>query len=99
MAFTLQLLHLNDQQTTSLSVLDDIPRAEAILNAFRESGAGDVTLTVSAGDLYLPGLFFAASGDLYGHPGIADVQINNLLGSRPMRSVTMSLMTLRPSPA
>ena len=80
MAFTLQLLHLNDQQTTSLSVLDDIPRAEAILKLFRESGAGDVTLTLSAGDLYLPGLFFAASGDLYGHPGIADVQINNLLG-------------------
>ena len=59
MAFTLQLLHLNDQQTTSLSVLDDIPRAEAILKAFQDSGTGDVILTLSAGDLYLPGLFFA----------------------------------------
>lgn len=80
MAFSLQLLHINDQQTTSLAVLDDIPRAEAILKAFQGSGAGDVTLTLSAGDTYLPGLFFAASGDLYGHPGIADIQINNLLG-------------------
>ena len=80
MAFTLQLLHINDQQTTSLAVLDDIPRAEAILKTFQDSGAGDVTLTLSAGDTYLPGLFFAASGDLYGHPGIADIQINNLLG-------------------
>ena len=80
MAFTLQLLHINDQQTTSLAVLDDIPRAEAILKAFQGSGAGDVTLTLSAGDTYLPGLFFAASADLYGHPGIADIQINNLLG-------------------
>ncbi|MEM7631547.1 MAG: 5'-nucleotidase C-terminal domain-containing protein [Pseudomonadota bacterium] len=56
-----------------------------MLNALREEdlgndGLADNTLTVSSGDVIIPGLFFDASEAVFGAAGIADIQIQNELG-------------------
>ncbi|MGD1899101.1 MAG: choice-of-anchor I family protein [Phormidesmis sp.] len=75
--FTLQLLHLGDQEA-GVPALDDAPRASAVLNALREDY--DNTLTLSSGDAIIPGVFFSASAEAYGGAGRADILIQNELG-------------------
>lgn len=82
--FTLELLHLADQEG-AVAALDDAPRLSAVLNALRAEdvggdGAPDNTLVLSSGDAYIPGLFFNASADVFGAPGIGDILIQNALG-------------------
>ena len=82
--FTLELLHLADQEA-STSAIQDAPRLSAVLNALRAEdlggdGIADNTLTLSSGDAIIPGVFFEASEAAFGAPGIADVQIQNELG-------------------
>ncbi|MGF1553374.1 MAG: 5'-nucleotidase C-terminal domain-containing protein [Paracoccaceae bacterium] len=84
--FTLQLFHLSDQEanTTSTRLA---PNLSAVLNTLRaqdidsdgSAGFAD-TLTLSSGDVWIPGLFYDASEDIYGLPGAADILIQHELG-------------------
>ncbi len=75
--FTLQLLHLSDQEA-GISALDDAPRASAVINALKDDYEN--TLLLSSGDAIIPGLFFTASQEVYGGAGRADILIQNELG-------------------
>jgi 2',3'-cyclic-nucleotide 2'-phosphodiesterase (5'-nucleotidase family) len=66
-AFTLQLLHVADGEA-GLEATADLPRFSAVLNALRGEMPGQ-TLTLSAGDNYIPGVFMNAGAD----PAMADV--------------------------
>jgi 2',3'-cyclic-nucleotide 2'-phosphodiesterase (5'-nucleotidase family)/predicted extracellular nuclease len=75
--FTLQLLHLSDQEA-GIPALEDAPRASAVLNALRDDYEN--TLTLSSGDAIIPGVFFSSSEEAYGGAGRADILIQNELG-------------------
>lgn len=85
--FELQLLHATDQEGASAALVD-APNLSAVMNALEDDFEN--TLIVSAGDLWLPGLFYSASAEIYGFtdeegdfegvPGIADLLINNAIG-------------------
>lgn len=80
--YTLELLHVADQEAKSASV-DDAPRFSAVWNYLLDEEVGaDGTLLLASGDQWLPGLFYDASGDeeLYGLTGAADILIQNELG-------------------
>ena len=82
--FTLELLHFTDQEANAATI-DNIDNLSGVLNALREEdlgndGLADNTLTVSSGDVIIPGLFFDASEAVFGAAGIADIQIQNELG-------------------
>ncbi|MEM8831530.1 MAG: choice-of-anchor I family protein [Cyanobacteria bacterium P01_G01_bin.19] len=84
--FTLQLLHAGDQEG-GIAALEDAPNFSAVLNALRDEDAdGDGvadyenTLTLSSGDAYIPGPFFAAGEGAYGGQGRGDILIQNKLG-------------------
>ena len=82
--FTLELLHIADQEAGAAAV-SDAPRLSAVVQALKEQdlgadGEADNTLFLSAGDAIIPGLFYDASGPVFGAPGIADIQIQNELG-------------------
>jgi predicted extracellular nuclease/2',3'-cyclic-nucleotide 2'-phosphodiesterase (5'-nucleotidase family) len=82
--FTLELLHVADQEAGARAV-EDAPRFSAVLNALRAQDIGndglpDNTLTLSSGDAFIPGLFYDASAAVFGSKGIADIQIQNELG-------------------
>ena len=79
-AFTLELLHVADQEAGSDAVRA-APNLSAVLNALRAQDVGeDATLTLSSGDAFIPGVFFDASEAVLGAGGIADVEIQNQLG-------------------
>jgi len=83
-AFTLELLHLADQEAGAAAI-KDAPNLSAVLNALRaqdlgNDGLADNTLTLSSGDAFIPGLFYDASSSVFGSKGIADIQIQNELG-------------------
>ena len=83
-AFTLELLHLSDQEASSAAVVD-APSLSAVLAALRAQDVGndgldDNTLTLASGDLFIPGVFFSASQTVFGSVGLADIQIQNELG-------------------
>ncbi|MEO1649347.1 MAG: choice-of-anchor I family protein [Pseudomonadota bacterium] len=83
-AFTLELLHIADQEAGAAAVAD-APNLSAVLNALRaedlgDDGMADNTLTLSSGDAIIPGLFYDASADVFGSAGIGDIQIQNELG-------------------
>ncbi len=85
--FTLQLLHVTDQEGAAPALID-APNLSAVLNALEDDFEN--TLILSSGDLWLPGLFYSASAEVYGFEnevgefegvfGIADVLINSALG-------------------
>ncbi|MEL6206398.1 MAG: choice-of-anchor I family protein, partial [Pseudomonadota bacterium] len=82
--FTLELLHFTDQEANA-STIDNIDNLSAVLTALRDQdlgddGVADNTLTLSSGDVIIPGLFFDASEVVFGAAGIADIQIQNELG-------------------
>lgn len=82
--YTLELLHFTDQEAGANSVFD-APNLSAVLDALRaqdlgDDGLADNTLTLSAGDAIIPGLFYDASEAVFGTAGIADIQIQNELG-------------------
>lgn len=84
--FTLQLFHAADQEA-GIPALDDAPRFSAVLNALKAQDIdGDGipgfanTLLLSAGDAYIPGVFFSASDAAYGGAGRGDILIQNALG-------------------
>ncbi len=84
--FTLQLFHLSDQEANTTSVTL-APNASAVLNVLSAQdldgdgveGYAD-TLTLSSGDIWLPGLFYNASEPIWGTVGAADILIANLMG-------------------
>ena len=85
-SFTLQLLHAADQEA-GIPALDNADRFSAVLNALRNEDAdGDGvadyenTVTLSSGDAYIPGPFFAASEEAFGGQGRGDILIQNELG-------------------
>jgi 2',3'-cyclic-nucleotide 2'-phosphodiesterase/3'-nucleotidase/5'-nucleotidase len=85
--FTLQLLHATDQEGAAPALVD-APNLSAVLNALEDDYEN--TLILSSGDLWLPGLFYSASAEVYGFfndegefvgiPGVTDALINNALG-------------------
>lgn len=82
--FTLELLHMADQEGTGSSVVL-APNASAIMNALEAQdlggdGRADNTIRLSSGDAFIPGVFFDASAAVFGSGGIADIQIQNELG-------------------
>ncbi|MBN2629648.1 MAG: ExeM/NucH family extracellular endonuclease [Rhodobacteraceae bacterium] len=82
--YTLELLHLTDQEGSSSSVVL-AANASAILNALElqdlgADGLPDNTIRLSSGDAFIPGVFFDASQAVFGSAGIADIQIQNELG-------------------
>lgn len=60
--FTLQLLHASDLEG-GVDALDRATNFAAIVDALEDDTEVDGSLTVSAGDNYIPGPFFGASGD------------------------------------
>ena len=83
-AFTLEILHVTDQEASSAAVFD-APRLSAVMNALEaqdlgNDGIADNTLRLSSGDAILPGLFFQASAAVFGVAGLADMIIQNELG-------------------
>lgn len=84
MAYTLELLHIADQEAGSAAVVDAV-NLSAVLNGLRAQDLGndnevDNSITLSSGDAFIPGLFFDASAEAFGSVGIADIQIQNELG-------------------
>ena len=77
--FTLELLHLADQEA-GIPALEDAPNASAVLNALRNDDRFDNTIVLSSGDAIIPGLFFSSSEDVFGGAGRADILIQNELG-------------------
>lgn len=61
-AFTLQLLHLSDQEGDAESI-DDMPNMGALIDYFQNEGGVENTVVLSSGDLFIPGAFFNAGGD------------------------------------
>ncbi len=85
-ASTLQLFHVADQEANTNSVTL-APNFSSVLNALKEEDIdGDGvpgfvhTLTLSSGDVWIPGLFYDASESIYGREGVADILIQNELG-------------------
>lgn len=83
-AFTLELLHIADQEASTGAIID-APNLSAVVNALRaqdlgDDGIEDNTLFLSSGDAFIPGVFFSASETLFGAEGVADIQIQNELG-------------------
>ena len=77
----LELFHLNDQQTTSNSVLDNIPGTSAVLNALRAQDVSeDISIFLASGDTYIPGNFQEASRALYGARSLGEIEIQNQMG-------------------
>lgn len=82
--FTLDLLHMSDQEGTGTSVVH-APNASAVMNALEAQdlggdGIADHTIRLSSGDAIIPGVFYDASAAVFGSGGIADIQIQNELG-------------------
>ena len=82
--FTLELLHVADQEAGAAAVID-APNLSAVMNALEnqdlgDDGVADNTLRLSSGDAIIPGLFYDASEAVFGAAGIADIQIQNELG-------------------
>lgn len=84
--FTLQLFHSADQEA-GVPAIETAPNFSAVLNGLRNEdldGDGEAgfanTVTLSSGDAYIPGPFFAASESAFGAPGRADILIQNELG-------------------
>lgn len=84
-AFTLQLLHASDQESDGLALTDAV-HMSSMLNAMRKKYP-ETTLTLSSGDLWLPGPIYQASdtGALEGvinvlAKGRADMILNNAFG-------------------
>lgn len=83
-SFRLEVLHITDQEAASAAVID-APNLSAVMNALDaqdlgNDGVADNTIRLSSGDAIIPGLFFDASGAVFGTKGIADIQIQNELG-------------------
>ncbi|WP_424986112.1 choice-of-anchor I family protein [Microbulbifer sp. S227A] len=83
-AFTLELLHIADQEGATAAIVD-APNLSAVVNALKaqdlgDDGVADNTLFLSSGDAFIPGVFFSASETVFGAEGIADIQIQNELG-------------------
>ena len=82
--FTLELLHIADQEGTSSSIIN-APNLSAVMNALEaqdlgNDGVADNTLRLSSGDAIIPGVFYDASEDAFGAGGVADILIQNELG-------------------
>ncbi len=82
--YTLELLHLADQEAASGAIVD-APNLSAVMNALEaqdlgNDGVEDNTIRLSSGDAFIPGVFYAASEAVFGSAGIADIQIQNELG-------------------
>ncbi len=82
--FTLELLHIADQEASTGAILD-APALSAVVAALKaqdigDDGLVDNTLFLSSGDAIIPGVFFDASAAAFGAPGVADIQIQNELG-------------------
>ncbi len=85
-ASTLQLFHVTDQEA-STDAVELAPNFSAVLDALRAQdldgdgtpGLAD-TLTLSSGDVWIPGLFYDASESIFGSKGAADILIQNELG-------------------
>lgn len=82
--FTLELLHVGDQEAGANAVFD-APNLSAVMNALEAQDLGDdgrseATIRLSSGDAFIPGLFYSASEALFGAAGVADIQIQNELG-------------------
>ncbi|MEM9652768.1 MAG: 5'-nucleotidase C-terminal domain-containing protein [Actinomycetota bacterium] len=60
--FTLQVLHASDLEG-GVDALDRAGNFAAIVDALEDNEAVDGSVTISAGDNYIPGPFFGASGD------------------------------------
>jgi 5'-nucleotidase / UDP-sugar diphosphatase len=60
--FTLQLLHASDQEG-NVGAIEDAPRFSAVLEALRARLPRD-TVTVTSGDVWIPGPFHAAGADV-----------------------------------
>ncbi|MEM7273394.1 MAG: 5'-nucleotidase C-terminal domain-containing protein, partial [Actinomycetota bacterium] len=58
----LQVLHASDLEG-GVDALDRAPNFAAIVDALEDSTDVDASVTISAGDNYIPGPFFGASGD------------------------------------
>ena len=88
--FTLELLHLTDQEPLNVGgTFADIVNASAVLNALKAEDIGadgedDATLVLSSGDAIIPGLFYAASEQVFGTAGVGDILIQNALGFQAM---------------
>ena len=77
----LELFHLNDQQTTSNSVLENIAGTSAVLNALRAQDISeDISIFLASGDTYIPGNFQEASRSLYGARSLGEIEIQNQMG-------------------
>ncbi len=84
--FTLQLLHASDGEGIANTV-DFAKNFSSVLSALRDQDIDadgetgyEHTLTLNSGDLYLSGLFFSASEEIWGLAGVGDILIHNALG-------------------
>lgn len=89
-AFTLQLLHAADQEG-NVEAVTDAPRFSGVLEALRAE-LPDATLTVTSGDVWIPGPFYASGSDvesvdiggetlvLGGVTGRPDIAMHNAMG-------------------
>ena len=83
-AYTLELLHLSDQEASTAAFID-APGLSAVANALRaedlfNDGIADNTLFLASGDVIIPSPFYSASTKVFGAQGIGDYLIQNALG-------------------
>ncbi|MEL6892087.1 MAG: endonuclease/exonuclease/phosphatase family protein, partial [Actinomycetota bacterium] len=80
--FTLQVLHASDLEG-GVDALDRAPNFAAIVDGLEESNVADGSITVSAGDNYIPGPFFSAAGDraVFRDGGVFNDVYNELFGT------------------
>ena len=69
-AFRLQLLHASDLEG-GVAAIDRAPNFAAIVDALEDAPGMGASITLSAGDNYIPGPFFSAAGDPSVVPALA----------------------------
>jgi len=69
-AFRLQLLHASDLEG-GVAAIDRAPNFAAIVDALEDAPGMGASITLSAGDNYIPGPFFSAAGDPSVAPALA----------------------------
>lgn len=80
--FTLQVLHASDLEG-GVEALDRAANFAAIVDALEDRDGIDASITLSAGDNYIPGPFFSAAGDraVFRDGGVFNDVYNDLLGT------------------
>jgi 2',3'-cyclic-nucleotide 2'-phosphodiesterase (5'-nucleotidase family) len=87
-AFELQILHASDLEG-GVAAIDRAPNFAAIVDKLEDRSGIDASITLSAGDNFIPGPFFSAAGDqlAFRNSGLFNSVYNDLFGTTAYSSL------------